>query len=269
VEEEGSILHFVRSRHIYGESWDIVLLQIAVAGLSRILSEANNIKSFFMHDGDIILLFPQASDEIVSRAQDFIQDTFKCSTKDSHIYDFLDDITKVTNICNKKNDVWQVWKNKNKSQANSQVKVKIDEKYAKQLLEKRKTRKGTHILLVEDEPFTLKLIEGILEGNTIIKATNGPDAVESYMLNAPDIVFLDINLPGIDGHKVLEHIFSFDPDCYVVMLSGNTLMKDVSYALSKGAQGFVVKPFPKEKLLNYVGLYKSIKDEKSCINEAV
>lgn len=262
-----SVIHFITNRHIYGESLDVVQLQVATNSIEKMFTDTSNIQLYFMLDGDAVLFIPEVEEGDLKKIQALIEDTFSFETDESKIYSLYNSLDVVKEMVEQKYKISKDWQKKNK--LSSKKEVKLDEKYVKQLLEERKKREGLHILLVEDEPFTLKLIEGILQEHTVIKATNGHDAVESYMLNAPDIVFLDINLPGIDGHKVLERILEFDPDCYVVMLSGNTLMKDISHSLNKGAKGFVVKPFPKEKLLNYVGLYKSIKEEKNCLNKAV
>jgi CheY-like chemotaxis protein len=255
-------LHFALKNHIYGSNWDIVPLQTVVNRMGKIFQDTSNIKALFMHDGDIILMLPDLNEEYSLKVQALMEDVFHGSIQETQTYELPDDFEEIQALCEDKNNVWKAWQQKNTNKPTRRKKTKIDAKYAKQLLEERKNRKGVHILLVEDEPFTLKLIEGILQENTIIKATDGEEAVEAYMLNAPDIVFLDINLPGLDGHKVLQQIIAFDPDSYVVMLSGNTLMKDISHALNRGAKGFVVKPFPKEKLLNYVELCKTVKSEK-------
>ena len=56
---------------------------------------------------------------------------------------------------------------------------------------------------------------------------------------------------------MLGQILGFDPQAYVVMLSGNSYMEDVTKAMKAGAKGFVTKPFPKDKLLNYIKLYET------------
>lgn len=262
------LVTFKDTGHTYASPWDIVLLQTIVNNTHKILEDAEDVRAFFCHDGELVVVLKDdvsggSSEKISHMLRDILGSGEVRHHELSEIYE------KVLADCEKKHEKWIGHQELEPKRKKSSHKVKVDKKYAKEILEKRQSREGMHILLVEDEPFTLKLIEGVLERYTIIKAMTGQEAVEAYMLNAPDMVFLDINLPGMDGHEVLKQILAFDEDAYVVMLSGNTLMKDVSYSLSKGAKGFVVKPFPKEKLLNYVGLCKTIKEEKSLLNEAV
>ena len=81
---------------------------------------------------------------------------------------------------------------------------------------------------------------------------DGQGALMGYVNKAPDVLFLDIGLPDIDGHAVLEKIFKLDPDAYVVMFSGNKDRDNVMKAVELGAKGFVGKPFTSEKLLQYI-----------------
>ena len=74
----------------------------------------------------------------------------------------------------------------------------------------------------------------------------------SYVNKAPDVLFLDIGLPDINGHEVLEKLFKLDPDAYVVMFSGNGDKENIMKAVELGAKGFVGKPFSQEKLLQYI-----------------
>ncbi len=134
--------------------------------------------------------------------------------------------------------------------------IQVDEDYAKMQLNVKNKRKDTHVLIVDDDVATLSLLTNVLKMFTIIKATDGIDAVESYMLNAPDIVFLDINLPSINGIEVLHRIKSFDPNAYVVMLSGQTQLQNVKSSAHEGASGFIAKPFSQEKLFTYIQRYQ-------------
>ena len=264
---EFDVLHFERE----GGKQDIIHLQMVVNSLNKSFENNSNIQLYFFEDGDIALILPSIEKEKIKKSQILLDDIFLDEKDISHTSNLYNSLTNMDKLKSVFDDKLKNFKEntKNKIKSKPKKKSKIDKNYVKQLLEQRTHREGIHILIVEDEPFTLKLVENILSENTIIKATSGIEAIESYMLNAPDIVFLDINLPELDGHKVLKQIHEFDEDCYVVMLSGNTLMKDVSYSLSKGAKGFVVKPFPKDKLLSYVKLCKSLKKEKRFMNEAI
>ena len=73
-----------------------------------------------------------------------------------------------------------------------------------------------------------------------------------YVTHAPDVLFLDIELPDITGHDVLQKVLEMDPDAFVIMLSGNGNKENIFKAMKTGAKGFVGKPFTKDKLLQYI-----------------
>lgn len=117
----------------------------------------------------------------------------------------------------------------------------------------RKSRNPLHILLVEDDDITRRLVTGLFkEHYAIFAASDAQEALVNYMLHAPDIVFLDINLPDKNGFQVLRQILSHDPEAYVVMFSGNSYLDNITHALSAGASGFIAKPFSKERMLRYI-----------------
>lgn len=121
---------------------------------------------------------------------------------------------------------------------------------AKQL---RKARYPLHVMIVEDDPLTRRLVTGAFkESYALITAGNAQEAVANYLLHAPDIVFLDINLPDADGFSVLRQLIASDPDAYIVMFSGNSYLDNVTAALNQGASGFIAKPFKKERLRHYI-----------------
>lgn len=121
-----------------------------------------------------------------------------------------------------------------------------------QRLKAKRSQTSAIILLVDDEPMTLQVIEKVLNDYKTVQAQNAFQAMEQYEKYAPDIVFLDINLPDASGHKVLEAIKALDPSCYVVMLSGNSFPEEITFSMKSGAAGFVAKPFSRSKLVYYI-----------------
>ncbi|MDE3060929.1 MAG: response regulator [Pseudomonadota bacterium] len=123
-------------------------------------------------------------------------------------------------------------------------------------LETKKRRSGRHpphVLIVEDDPLTRRVVVGILgEANAMITEENARGAVASYLLYAPDIVFLDIGLPDISGFDVLDQIMTIDPDAFVIMFSSHDDAQNIGKALAAGAKGFVSKPFKKETLKSFI-----------------
>ncbi len=118
---------------------------------------------------------------------------------------------------------------------------------------RRTSRNPSHVMVVEDDALTRRLLVCILgEKNALITEENAKSAVVSYLLHAPDIVFLDIGLPDVDGFEVLKKILEFDPEAFIVMFSSHYDQENIDRAISCGAKGFVPKPFNKEMLLTCI-----------------
>lgn len=119
----------------------------------------------------------------------------------------------------------------------------------------RSTRKRPVVMIVEDDPFTRRLVLMALKADfDVVEAENGASAIEAYQTYAPDAAFLDIELPDTNGHIILKKLITADKGAFIVMLSANSMKENVLAALEIGAQGFVTKPFAKEKLMHYLNL---------------
>ncbi len=118
---------------------------------------------------------------------------------------------------------------------------------------RRARREHPKVMIVEDDRFTASYTSNILskEYDLIISRT-GEEGICDYIEHAPDIVFLDIHLPGLSGHEVLAAINAVDPKAFVVMLSVDSAQKNIKMAAETGAQNFLKKPFSKERLLSVV-----------------
>lgn len=114
------------------------------------------------------------------------------------------------------------------------------------------------IMIVDDALFMRKTIHKILEESgysEILEMPDGESALAAYENEKPDLVLLDITMPGMSGVTVLEEIMKMDPAAKVVMCSaiGQEIM--IQKALVGGALDFIVKPFKKEefqKIINSV-----------------
>src|ERR1035437_1221460 len=106
------------------------------------------------------------------------------------------------------------------------------------------------ILVVDDEPPIVDLVRSYLlrEGWTVDVATDGPAAVEKARTNPPDVIVLDLMLPGIDGIEVCRQIRTF-ADAYVLMLTARSEEIDRIVGLSVGADDYLVKPFSPRELV--------------------
>ena len=106
------------------------------------------------------------------------------------------------------------------------------------------------ILLVDDEPPILELVRGYLEreGFTVRTVEDGLAAVEQVRADKPDVVVLDLMLPGLDGIEVCRQIRMFS-DAYVLMLTARAEEIDRIVGLSVGADDYLVKPFSPRELV--------------------
>lgn len=131
---------------------------------------------------------------------------------------------------------------------------------AQAIAAQRKERGKPEIMIIEDDPFSRRLIQNVLQKHYSLTVLSDAEfALATYAHKAPDVLFLDINLPDVTGHELLEKIIVLDPDAFVVMLSANADRENILRAMSKGAKGFVGKPFSQEKLIKYLELCPTIK----------
>jgi len=112
----------------------------------------------------------------------------------------------------------------------------------------------TMVLVVDDDPDIQLLLrlELSAEGYDVETADDGYAAVERVPLLRPDVVLLDVMMPGLDGWGVLEQLDH--PLPAVIVVSGLATDRDEHYrhAIEKGALGFVSKPFDSAKLLELI-----------------
>lgn len=128
-----------------------------------------------------------------------------------------------------------------------------DEGRVKSISLRRDRRDYPLVLIVEDDRFTASYTAGILNKDyEIVQARTGEEAITAYIEHAPDIVFLDIHLPGLSGHETLEAIKAVDPKAFAVMLSVDTVSANIKKAAGFGAHGFLKKPFSRDRLLDTV-----------------
>ncbi len=119
----------------------------------------------------------------------------------------------------------------------------------------RASRRENVILVADDDMYMRTLVKkGAASIATVQEVANGNEIITAYKKHTPDILFLDIHMPGRDGTEVLHDILAIDADAYVIMLSADSSQENVAETTKKGAKGFMTKPFTKEKLLEYVKL---------------
>jgi DNA-binding response OmpR family regulator len=106
------------------------------------------------------------------------------------------------------------------------------------------------ILVVDDEANIRSLVGSYLkaEGYEVAEAVDGDDAVEAVRHRSPDLVVLDVRLPGKDGIEALREIRTFS-NVYVIMLTARAEETDKLIGLSVGADDYLTKPFSPRELV--------------------
>lgn len=133
---------------------------------------------------------------------------------------------------------------------------------ARDMNAQRKKRGKPELMIIEDDPFSRRLVNNVLAKQfRMTELATAEDALSTYAELAPDMLLLDINLPDVTGHELLEKIMALDPSAYVVMLSGNADRTNVTQAMERGAAGFVAKPFSRDKLFQYIERCPTIEKE--------
>src|SRR5450755_2991834 len=135
---------------------------------------------------------------------------------------------------------------------------------------------AVNILLVDDEPGMLRYIRTLLEVDdySVQTASTGEEALQQVEKGLqPDLVLLDLLMPGIDGLQTLEQLRKIHSSLKVVMLSCVSDTRKVVQAIRLGAQDYLTKPFQKVELdavidqclgtnkQNYPGEVEELSDE--------
>ncbi len=109
----------------------------------------------------------------------------------------------------------------------------------------------TQILIVDDEKNIRESLKGILqdEGFQVDSAKDGQSAIAMVQEKRPDLVLLDIWMPGLDGIETLKKMRELHPDLQIIMMSGHATIETAVTATKLGAYDFVEKPLSLEKLL--------------------
>ena len=117
----------------------------------------------------------------------------------------------------------------------------------------QKISKGK-VLIVDDAPDTVEIIKKLLvfEGYEVLTTSTGEEGVKKVEEEKPEIVLLDISLPGIDGNEALRRIRKINSIVSVIMLTAFATVDNAISALKEGASDFIKKPFENEHLVHLV-----------------
>lgn len=121
---------------------------------------------------------------------------------------------------------------------------------------------GRLILAVDDDQDNLTLMSAALEheGYRVARASNGEQALAFLKSERPDLILLDINMPGIGGLKTLEQVRQREPYVSVIFVSARSETNDIIKGLDAGADDYICKPFDPHELLARVRAQLRVKE---------
>jgi DNA-binding response OmpR family regulator len=110
------------------------------------------------------------------------------------------------------------------------------------------------VLVVDDDPTVRNVLSTLLEfeGVDIATAEDGPSALAIAQRQEPDVVLLDVNLPGLDGFDVCRRLKERSAEQRVVMVTGRATQEDQVRGAAAGANAFLTKPFSPLELIEVV-----------------
>lgn len=112
----------------------------------------------------------------------------------------------------------------------------------------------TKIMIVEDSSLMVAVIRNFIKKENdsveIIEAKNGDEAVAKYNSDKPDLVFMDIKMPGMDGITALETIRKSDSSAKIVMCTSLKEPEQEERAKKAGATGYIMKPFNRQDIVD-------------------
>jgi DNA-binding NarL/FixJ family response regulator len=111
------------------------------------------------------------------------------------------------------------------------------------------------ILLVDDHPLTRSALSGLLtqHGFDVAgEASDGTEAIEAAGRLQPDLILLDLSMPGMDGLTALPRLREAAPDCEVVVLTASGTEENLLGAIRGGAAGYLLKSEPPERIVDFL-----------------
>ena len=118
-------------------------------------------------------------------------------------------------------------------------------------------RPGTRVLLIDDSTTIIAVLSKMLRsaGYGVLSALNAEDGIEIARAERPELIFLDIVLPGISGFEALRVLRRDEAtrEIPVILISGNQLATEQFYSYRIGADDFMKKPFPRAEVFARIG----------------
>lgn len=112
----------------------------------------------------------------------------------------------------------------------------------------------TKILIIDDSSLSRRMMRKILENASyhVVEASEGFSALEIFSLENPELVLLDLTMPGMNGFDVLKQLKELRPSVKVVVATADIQSFTKKLAFDMGADGFITKPFDSEEVINMI-----------------
>src|SRR5919201_566590 len=114
---------------------------------------------------------------------------------------------------------------------------------------------ATRILIVDDHPLTREALSSLLDRSGFAvagEAADGEEAIELARRLQPELVLLDLSMPGMDGLQALPRLREAAPGCEVVVLTASGTEDNLLAAIRGGAAGYLLKSEPPERIVEYL-----------------
>src|ERR671937_1138942 len=114
---------------------------------------------------------------------------------------------------------------------------------------------ATRILIVDDHPLTREALSSLLDGSGFAvagEAADGEEAIELARRLQPELVLLDLSMPGMDGLQALPRLREAAPGCEVVVLTASGTEDNLLAAIRGGAAGYLLKTEPPERIADFL-----------------
>jgi two-component system cell cycle response regulator len=130
---------------------------------------------------------------------------------------------------------------------------------------------GRHVLIADDDPESIDLVGTILasEGHHLLSATHADEVLRQARLHQPDLILMDLEIPGMDGLSVAQAL-RHDPRTQhipVIFVTASTALENKLRALREGANDYITKPYYREELLARINVALRLKALQDALRE--
>lgn len=204
----------------------------------RPVLEGKSSTVYFFEDCDIVIVWSGTQKTILETLCSRLYESLGSIERNLHkYYDLQANANDLRSLCKQKINAPSAIAPKNaveKSEDQAVFKPPSQEQVRvfREGLYSRGYRVQPEILIVEDQPFSSSLLLSLLaRTHKTHVAADAKKAWNLYLEHAPDIVFLDIELPEVNGHQLAGELHKLDPQAFIVMVTGNNYAKDVNSTL--------------------------------------